>query len=179
MKSLRFVIPVALFAVIAGFLAAGLKLDPRLVPSPLVDKAAPAFSLPTLQAEQDTIGTADMRGKVWLLNVWASWCAACHTEHPVLNELAVRERLIIVGLNYKDERDAAVKWLADLGNPYQVVAVDADGRVGIEWGVYGVPETFVVDKRGVIRYKHIGPVSPADASNRILPLVHELQAEST
>jgi len=178
-KSLRFIIPVALFVVIAGFLAAGLKLDPGLVPSPLVDKAAPAFTLPTLQAGQDTIGTDDMKGKVWLLNVWASWCAACYTEHPVLNELAVRDRLTIVGLNYKDKPDAAINWLAELGNPYQVVAVDADGRVGIEWGVYGVPETFVVDKRGVIRYKHIGPVTPADVTTRILPLVHELQTEST
>ena len=116
-------------------------------------------------------------GRVWLLNVWASWCVACRVEHPVLNELARSKLVPMIGLNYKDEPGAAVRWLRERGDPYDVIAVDADGRVGIDWGVYGVPETFVVDKRGVIRHKHIGPVSPEDLRDEIVPLIERLQQE--
>ncbi len=174
---MRYLIPLAVFVVIAGFLAAGLKLNPREVPSPFVGKPAPTFSLPQLSNAQKTISTADMKGQVWLLNVWASWCAGCYTEHPLINELAA-EGITIIGLNHKDKDADAKRWLADLGNPYQVTAVDMDGSVGIEWGVYGVPETFVIDKTGVVRYKHIGPVTEKDLAEKIKPLLQALEQET-
>lgn len=173
---MRYLIPLAVFIVIAGFLAAGLKLNPREVPSPFVDKPAPVFTLPRLSNTQATIGTDDMQGQVWLLNVWASWCAACYTEHPLLNDLAA-EGITIIGLNHKDKDADAKRWLSDLGNPYEITAVDLDGRVGIEWGVYGVPETFVIDKAGIVRYKHIGPVTEQDLVQTIRPLLETLQQE--
>ena len=173
----RFLIPLAIFVGLAVLLYAGLELDPRRVPSPLIDKPAPAFSLPTLNREDVNISPKDLAGKVWLLNVWASWCVACRAEHPLLNELAQRDVVPIVGLNYKDARDDAKRWLRERGDPYTVVAVDADGRVGIDWGVYGVPETFVIDKKGVIRHKQIGPISPDALRNEILPLIARLQKE--
>lgn len=173
---MRYLIPLAVFVVIAGFLWAGLKLNPREVPSPFVDKPAPAFTLPRLANANQTIATTDMQGRVWLLNVWASWCAACYTEHPLLNDLAA-EGITIVGLNHKDKDADAKRWLADLGNPYETIAVDIDGAVSIEWGVYGVPETFVIDKAGIVRYKHIGPVTEQDLANKIRPLLEALQQE--
>lgn len=173
----RFLIPLAIFVGLAVLLYAGLELDPRRVPSPLIDKPAPAFSLPTLNQDNTNTSPEDLAGKVWLLNVWASWCVACRAEHPLLNELAQRDVVPIVGLNYKDARDDAKRWLRERGDPYSVVAVDADGRVGIDWGVYGVPETFVIDKKGVIRHKHIGPISPDALRNEILPLIARLQKE--
>ncbi|MDH3693169.1 MAG: DsbE family thiol:disulfide interchange protein [Gammaproteobacteria bacterium] len=174
---MRYLIPLAVFVVIAGFLAAGLKLNPREVPSPFVDKPAPAFTLPRLDNTQQTIGTADMLDRVWLLNVWASWCAACYTEHPLLNDLAA-EGITIIGLNHKDKDADAKRWLSDLGNPYEMIAVDMDGAVSIEWGVYGVPETFVIDKAGTVRYKHIGPVTEQDLAQTIRPLLETLQQEN-
>lgn len=173
----RFLIPLAIFVGLAVLLYAGLELDPRRVPSPLIDKPAPAFSLPTLNQDDTNTSPEDLAGRVWLLNVWASWCVACRAEHPLLNELAQRDVVPIVGLNYKDARDDAKRWLRERGDPYSVVAVDADGRVGIDWGVYGVPETFVIDKKGVIRHKHIGPISPDALRNEILPLIARLQKE--
>ena len=170
----RFLLPLSIFVVLAAFLAYGLKLNPREVPSPLIDKAAPAFKVAQLHAAEKTISPEDMKGKVWLLNVWASWCVSCLQEHPLLVDLAKRDIVPIVGLNYKDQRDAGLAWLGKHGNPYMLSAYDLDGRIGIDYGVYGVPETFVIDKSGVIRYKHIGPVTPEALEKKILPKVKEL-----
>jgi cytochrome c biogenesis protein CcmG/thiol:disulfide interchange protein DsbE len=171
----KFLVPLFLFLMLAGFLAFGLKLDPREVPSPLIDKPAPAFRLAQLHAPEQMLSASDLRGQVWLLNVWASWCAACRQEHPVLVALSKTGQVPLIGLNYKDERSAALDWLAKLGDPYVRSVVDADGRVGIDYGVYGVPETFVIDKQGVIRHKHIGPVTTEALRDTILPKVRELQ----
>jgi cytochrome c biogenesis protein CcmG/thiol:disulfide interchange protein DsbE len=172
----RFLIPLAIFLVLVAFLAVGLKLDPREVPSPLIDKPAPAFQLTRLDDPARTVSLQDLRGQVWLLNVWASWCVACLQEHPLLVEFSRSGTVPIYGLNYKDKPEAAAAWLGKHGNPYTTSIVDADGRVGIDYGVYGVPETFVIDKHGVIRYKHIGPVTPEVLNDKILPLVRQLQA---
>jgi cytochrome c biogenesis protein CcmG/thiol:disulfide interchange protein DsbE len=171
----RFLIPLVAFAVLAGFLAVGLRLDPHEVPSPLVGKPAPAFRLATLADPARQLGPADLRGKVWLLNVWASWCSSCREEHEVMLELAKRNVVPIYGLDYKDRPDDARSWLDQLGNPYTATLSDLDGRVGIDYGVYGVPETYVIDKDGVIRHKHIGPVTREVLDRKIVPLVKELQ----
>ncbi|MDP3877807.1 MAG: DsbE family thiol:disulfide interchange protein [Methylobacter sp.] len=175
---LKFILPLLLFIVLAVFLALGLNLHPSEIPSPLIDKPAPVFSAPKLQSPEEKLSPADLKGKVWLFNVWASWCASCRLEHPILNQLAKQKAVIIIGLNYKDEPIAAKGWLAQLGNPYDVSIMDQDGRIGIDWGVYGVPETFVVDKHGVIRYKHTGPVTAEDVPQIFLPLIAKLQAEN-
>ena len=175
MKSLRLLIPLAVFGIIAVFLFVGLSRDPREIPSPLVDKPAPAFTLMQLHAPDQKLSTADMKGQVWLLNVWASWCVSCRVEHPLLVQLAQSNVVPVIGLNYKDKVPEGLAWLKQHGDPYKLSVVDADGRVGIDWGVYGVPETFVVDKNGVIRYKHIGPVTAEALQKTILPLVRELQ----
>lgn len=167
-------IPFALFLVLVVFLAIGLTRDPREIPSPLIDKPAPAFSLPQLARPDQPLQLADMQGKVWLLNVWASWCAACRDEHPVLVEFARQGVLPIVGLNYKDKRADAEAWLKEFGDPYATSIVDADGRVGIDYGVYGVPETFLIDGQGRIRYKQIGPITPEVLAKEILPRVRQL-----
>ncbi|WP_374403263.1 DsbE family thiol:disulfide interchange protein [Niveibacterium sp.] len=167
-------IPIALFVVLLGFLAVGLNKDPHSIPSPLIDKPAPAFRLPQLSADGKTFGPEDMRGKVWILNVWASWCVSCRDEHPVLVAFSRTNTVPLVGLDYKDKPDDANRWLASFGNPYQIVAVDADGRVGIDYGVYGVPETYVIDRNGVIRYKQIGPVTQEVLDQTILPLIRKL-----
>ena len=156
----RFLIPLALFVVLVGFLGVGLRLAPREVPSPLVNKPAPLFELPQLAQPDQKFSPVDMRGKVWLLNVWASWCVSCRQEHPLLVALSKSGTVPIYGLNYKDARADAMKWLNQLGDPYVVSLFDGDGRVGIDYGVYGVPETYVIDKAGIIRYKQIGPVTP-------------------
>lgn len=174
---LKFTTPLLVFLVLAVFLAIGLNLNPREIPSPLIDKPAPSFTLQTLEDRSRTLSTADLKGQVWLLNVWASWCVSCRAEHPVLNRLAERRSAVIIGLNYKDEPEAANDWLARLGNPYDVSVVDSEGLTGIDWGVYGVPETFVVDKRGLVRYKHTGPVADKDVEEIFLPLLSALQAE--
>jgi cytochrome c biogenesis protein CcmG/thiol:disulfide interchange protein DsbE len=176
---LKYIIPLVIFIIMAVFLAVGLNLNPRDIPSPLIDKPAPAFSAPKLGAPSETLSQTDMQGKVWLFNVWASWCVSCRAEHPIMNQLAQQKAAVIVGLNYKDEPDAAKGWLAQLGNPYDVSIMDQDGRIGIDWGVYGVPETFVIDKKGVIRYKHTGPVTAQDVQTIFLPLIAKLQAENS
>jgi len=168
-------LPLGIFLALAVFLAIGLNLNPREVPSPLIDKPAPAFRLPQLQEAGNTLGTDDLKGKVWMLNVWASWCVACMEEHPVLVEFSKRNMLPIYGLNYKDKREDALNWLGKNGNPYTLSMQDVDGRVGIDYGVYGVPETYVIDKNGIIRYKRIGPVTPQILQEKILPLVRQLQ----
>ena len=172
----RYLLPLLVFVVMVGFLAVGLQLKPREVPSPLINKAAPAFQLPLLAAPDKTLSAQDLRGQVWILNVWASWCVACRIEHPVLVELSKTNQVPIYGLNYKDKSPAAIAWLGNFGNPYVQSLVDADGLVGIDLGVYGVPETFVVDKQGLIRHKHIGPVTPEALRDTILPLVKKLAA---
>ncbi len=174
----RHLIPLGIFAVLVIFLGIGLTLDPKEVPSPLIDKPAPAFDLPRLYDENARISVDDMKGKVWLLNVFASWCVSCRAEHRVITAFANSGLVEIVGLNYKDAEADAKAWLAQLGNPYSAVAVDADGRVGIDWGVYGVPETFVIDRKGIIRYKNIGPVTVQSLNETIRPLVERLLKES-
>lgn len=170
-----FAIPLAVFAVIVAFLFAGLGLNPREVPSPFIGKPAPAFQLAQLHAPERAFTQKDLLGQVWLLNVWASWCISCRDEHPLLVEFARTKAAPLVGLNYKDKPDEGLAWLARYGDPYTMSIVDADGRVGIDWGVYGVPETFVIDKAGVIRHKHIGPVTSEALQQTILPLVRRLQ----
>jgi len=172
---MRFVLPFIIFIVLAVFLFVGLKLDPREVPSPLVGKPAPAFVLPQLHNTGKQFSPSDMKGKVWLLNMWASWCVACEAEHPVLLELAKLNIVPIYGMAYKDKREASLNVLQRRGDPYVLTAIDADGRVGIDYGVYGVPESYVIDKQGVIQYKQIGPVTPQNLREIILPLVAELE----
>lgn len=191
----KFLWPLIGFVVLVVLLGIGLNLNPREVPSPLVGKPAPVFSLPMVGKPEQRFGPADMQGKVWLLNVWASWCVSCRQEHPVLVEFAKQKKAPLIGLNYKevrgdgeidmskvgpdDERKQALqragKWLATHGDPYHLSVLDLDGRVGIDYGVYGVPETYVIDKAGVIRLKHIGPVTPEVLNQKILPLIGELE----
>ena len=174
MKALKFLLPLAIFAVLAGFLFRGLFLDPREVPSPLIDKPAPAFALTRLDKPELTIRRDDLLGKVWMLNVWASWCESCRDEHPYLVEFAKLKAVPIYGLDYKDQRAPAQQWLAERGNPYDASLFDASGRTGIDFGVYGVPETFVIDKQGVIRFKKIGALTPAVLQDEVLPLLRKL-----
>ncbi len=175
---MRFLIPLVVFIVMVGFLAIGLTLDPREVPSPFIGKPAPAFTLPQVADANKTLSPADFKGQVALVNVWASWCVSCRQEHPVLLELARRKLVPIYGLNYKDERQDALGWLDQFGDPYTASAFDADGRVGINWGVYGVPETFVIDRQGIIRHKHTGPVTPEALETTLLPLIRQLQGSA-
>ena len=171
----KFLVPLALFGVLVAFLAVGLQRDPHEVPSPLVNKAAPAFKVPQLILADRQFAPADMQGKVWMLNVWASWCVACRVEHPLLVQLARSQVVPVIGLDYKDQRIDALGFLKKNGDPYNLSAFDADGRVGIDYGVYGVPETFVIDKQGVIRHKQIGPITTEALEKTILPLINELQ----
>ena len=187
----KFLIPLGLFVGLVVFLAIGLNRDPREIPSPLIGKPAPVFALPTLASDQ-TFGPADLQGQVWMLNVWATWCVACREEHPVLVAFAQKNKVPIVGLSYKEiqPQDEAAKWplpqklqsarersevwLKRHGNPYTTSVMDLDGRVGIQYGVYGVPETYVIDKQGVIRFKRVGVVTPELLADKILPLIEEL-----
>jgi cytochrome c biogenesis protein CcmG, thiol:disulfide interchange protein DsbE len=171
----RFLIPLALFAVLVGFLVVGLQRDPREIPSPLVEKPAPAFNVAQLVAADKTFSPADMKGQVWMLNVWASWCVACREEHPLLVQLKGAKIVPVVGLDYKDQRPVALKFLSQNGDPYDLSAFDVDGRVGIDYGVYGVPETFIIDKNGIIRHKQIGPITPETLEKKILPLIEQLK----
>ena len=174
-KAWRYFLPLAIFFALVYFLWRGLSLDPKAIPSALLNKPAPQFSLAQLQAPDKTLSTADMKGQVWLLNVWGSWCVSCRYEHPVLNDLAKQQLVPIIGLNWKDKPEDATAWLARFGNPYQASVMDRDGRVAIDFGVYGAPETFVIDKAGMIRHKHTGPISPDDLRNVIVPLLRELK----
>jgi cytochrome c biogenesis protein CcmG, thiol:disulfide interchange protein DsbE len=174
----RFLLPFGIFLMLLVFLAVGLTLKPSEVPSPLIGKPDPAFELPRLQDPDRTLSPNDLRGKVWILNVWASWCVSCRDEHPLLVNLAKSGVVPIYGLNYKDRRDDALAWLARFGNPYAASVSDAEGKVGIDYGVYGVPETYIVDDKGMIRHKHIGPITPEVLEAKILPLVKELNAKT-
>jgi cytochrome c biogenesis protein CcmG/thiol:disulfide interchange protein DsbE len=175
MRALRTLLPLVAFIAIAWFLYQGLSRDPKEVPSPLIDKPAPAFSLPRLEAPESMWGPEAMRGKVWLLNVWGSWCSGCQIEHPFLMQLAKENQVPIVGLAWKDMPDNAKGFLAKLGDPYQIKVMDFAGKVAIDYGVYGAPETFLIDKAGLIRYKHIGPLTPEALRDKIMPLARKLQ----
>jgi cytochrome c biogenesis protein CcmG/thiol:disulfide interchange protein DsbE len=170
----KYLVPLAIFVVLGLLLAYGLNLDPRKIPSPLIGKSLPAFSLTTVADPARKVGRDDLLGRAYLLNVWASWCVACRQEHPLLNELARNKTVPIIGINYKDKREDALGWLGSLGNPYELSLADNDGRLGIDLGVYGVPETFVIDKQGVIRYKQIGPITPEVWEQKLAPLIKEL-----
>ncbi len=174
----RFLVPLALFLILAVFLGIGLTRDPKLVPSPLIDKPAPAFELTRLYQPEQKITEKEFAGKVSLFNVWASWCAACRQEHPFLMKLAREGNIPIYGLNYKDSREDARRWLQRYGgNPYLSIAYDDTGRTGMDWGVYGVPETFIIGKKGRVRYKHVGPLHEQVWQETILPIIRKLQAE--
>jgi cytochrome c biogenesis protein CcmG/thiol:disulfide interchange protein DsbE len=155
----------------------GLKRNPREVPSPRIGKPAPAFELPLLHAPDKTFAHKEMLGKVWVLNVWASWCPPCLVEHPVITSLAQSKLAPVIGLNYKDSRKDALPWLRRTGDPYAFSVFDANGRIGIDYGVYGVPETYVIDRRGVIRYKHIGPLTLDVSRKKVQPLLKDLSRE--
>ena len=170
----RFVIPLVLFAVLVVFLAIGLGRDPHTVPSALINKPAPDFALPELREPSKIVTPKQMRGKVWLLNVWGSWCAACREEHPVLLEIARSGAVPIYGLSWKDKREDALATLAELGDPYVLNASDFDGRVAIDYGITGAPETYLIDKNGIIRYKEVGQLTPEIMEKKILPMVREL-----
>ncbi len=172
---LKALLPFLLFLVLLGFLGKGLFLNPREVPSPLVGKPAPAFSAPVLGDASKIFSSEEMKGKVWVLNMWASWCAACRDEHPLLVEM-LDHGIPLYGLAYKDKEEDALAILKEMGNPYIITADDQDGRIGIDYGVYGVPETYVIDRAGIIRYKQIGPITPVSYSDKILPLLKELEA---
>lgn len=174
---MRYAVPLGIFVLLLGLLWAGLGMNPREIPSPLLGRPAPVFRLPTLAGQGAQVAPTDMLGKVWVLNVWASWCSACRSEHQVLVDLAKRSQVPLLGLNYKDQPAAAGEWLAQFGNPYAAVALDADGRAGIDWGVYGVPESFVVDQRGIVRRKFTGPLTAETVAGELLPLLEKLRAE--
>ena len=174
---MRYLVPLGVFILLVVLLAVGLTLNPREVPSPLIDKPAPAFKLPQLDQPDLAFSQKDMQGQVWLLNVWASWCVSCRDEHPLLVELAKSRVVPVVGLNYKDQPENGKAWLKQFGDPYVLSVADTEGRVGIDFGVYGVPETFVIDRQGVIRYKQIGAITPRSLEEKILPLVRMLQKQ--
>ena len=174
-RGLSMALPLSVFVGITILLAIGLTMDPKEVPSPLIDKPVPKFGLAPVQGRELGLQSDDLKGEVSLVNVFASWCVACRQEHPLLMELSRRNLVPIHGLNYKDKPEDAAGWLDALGDPYTRTGADLDGRVGIDWGVYGVPETFVIDKNGNIAYKHIGPISEQDWETKIRPLVEKLQ----
>ena len=167
-------LPLILFVVLVAFLLLGLRRDPHEVPSPLINKSAPDFQLPQLQQATATFSAQEMRGKVWLLNFWGTWCVACREEHPLLVQYAKTGAVPIYGVDYKDERTAALQWLDEFGNPYALTAFDVDGRVSIDYGVYGAPESYLIDRNGVIRFKQIGPITEDVWQNKILPLAKQL-----
>ncbi len=179
---MKFFIPLAAFGVLIALLLFGLNNDPKAIPSPFVGKPAPAFTLPRLYKPEQTISTEDMKGQVWVLNLWASWCVSCRAEHKVLSRLIAVKKVPTIGLNYKDYGtedygEEALQWLATLGNPYYAVAVDTKGMAGIDWGVVGVPETFVMDKKGIVRYKFTGPVHDGAVEEILIPLIDKLRKE--
>ena len=179
LNRLRYAIPFIIFAAILFLMWRGLQLHPNEIPSPLINKPAPKFSLPDLYDAKKSWSNQNLIGHVTLVNVWATWCEACAVEHNGLVQLARHESIFFFGLNYKDDPALAKKWLQQYGNPYQMVAVDSDGSTAIDWGVYGTPETFVIDKSGVIRYKQIGPIDADAWKNTLKPLIDKLQKEST
>ena len=175
MKHLPYLLPAAVFAVLVGYFAVGLTKDPRLIPSALIDKPVPTFTLPAIEGMAGKgLASADLKGRVSVVNVFASWCVPCRAEHPLIEHLAAMKIAAVYGLNYKDAPADASQWLSNLGNPYAEIGADRSGRVGIDWGVYGVPETFIVDAGGRIRHKHVGPVTPQVLENTLIPLIKSL-----
>lgn len=171
----RRILPIIVFLILLAILGYGLTRDPSLVSSPLIGKPLPEFSLPLLNEPQNTIGNYDLRGTPYLLNVWASWCGACRIEHPLLMQIAEQRVLPIYGLNYRDRREDALKWLERFGNPYEMIAFDERGDVGIDLGVYGAPETYLVDRSGVVAFKHVGPITQKIWEEVLHPKIVELQ----
>lgn len=176
-RRLLFLLPLVVFAVLAGYFLIGLDKDPRIVPSALIDKPVPDFDLPPLLDDTPGLATADFGGKVALVNVFASWCIPCRAEHPIITRLAEEGVVEVYGLNWKDKKADATAWLKELGNPYHRIGHDLSGRVGIDWGVYGVPESYLIDKAGRIRYKHVGPIFSDTLKETLMPLITDLQAE--
>jgi cytochrome c biogenesis protein CcmG/thiol:disulfide interchange protein DsbE len=168
---LRFLVPAAVFVVLLGFLYAGLSLHPSVIESPFIGKSAPPLSVPLLHDAAGVLSSAAFAGKPWVLNVWGTWCVACREEHQVLLQIARTKAVPIYGLDWKDDRDSALAWLQQLGNPYDAVGFDSEGRVAIDWGVYGAPETFLVDAHGIVVYKHIGPLDLEIWRSKFLPLI--------
>ena len=170
MHRLKLFIPFIIFIVLALFFWRGLSLDPNAMPSALIDKAFPEFSLPKLSNEAEQTNREDLLGEITLVNIWATWCISCRVEHPYLNQLA-QSGVRIVGINYKDDSKAARQWLVDLGNPYQWNIVDQQGKLGVDLGVFGAPETYLVDQQGFIRYKHIGVVDQRVWDEKFMPVI--------
>lgn len=171
-------LPLGIFLAIAGFLAKGLTIDPSELPSPLINKLAPAFTVEQLPEGSGSFDSASLSGQVWVLNVWASWCGPCVQEHPHMIALGEQRDIPLVGLNYKDQPVDALPWLAKLGNPYTYLLDDREGSVGLDWGVYGVPETFVIDSKGLVRFKHVGPLDATALEQSLLPIIDQLQQEA-
>jgi cytochrome c biogenesis protein CcmG/thiol:disulfide interchange protein DsbE len=167
---IKFLAPLIAFILLCVLLGIGLTLNPQHIPSTRIDKPAPAFALPELYTPATQFAPEQLLGQKWILNVWASWCVSCRAEHPLFNQIATKTDITLVGLNYKDKSDEAVQWLAERGNPYDFIPTDLKGDVGIDWGVYGVPETFVIDEQGIVIYKHTGPVDIQAVEQEILPL---------
>jgi cytochrome c biogenesis protein CcmG/thiol:disulfide interchange protein DsbE len=177
-KRLLFALPLLAFAIVAIWFAIGLQRDPQRLPSALIDKPAPEVTFPPLEGiDRPGFGAADLRNRVTLVNVFASWCAPCREEHPLLMRLARERRVALIGVSYKDDAAASRRFLVELGNPYGAIGFDRDGRRALEWGVYGVPETFVVDRRGHIRHRHVGALTPAILDGTIMPLLAKLERE--
>ncbi|MBU0724426.1 MAG: DsbE family thiol:disulfide interchange protein [Alphaproteobacteria bacterium] len=172
-RRLVYLLPLVLFLGVVAYFAVGLTRDPQKLPSTMIDRPAPEFALPPLLDSVPGLATADLKGQVALVNVFASWCAPCRVEHPILTGLA-RDGVTIFGINQKDKPEPAKRFLANLGNPYTRVGVDADGRASIDWGVYGVPETYVIDREGHVRYRHVGALTARDVSEKIRPMLREL-----
>lgn len=170
-----FLLPLALFLGLAVYFAIGLTKDPRLLPSALIDQPAPEFNLPPLLPDLPGLATSDLGGEVKLVNYFASWCVPCRVEHPVLMRIAAQNLVPLYGVNYKNKTKDATDWLEELGNPYARIGQDITGRAGIEWGVYGLPETYIVDKEGRIRYRHVGPLFPEVLKETIMPLIEKLR----
>lgn len=175
MKRLIYILPLLLFLVVVGYFAAGLGRDPHKLPSALIDRPVPAFDLPAVAGTKAGLSSDDLKGRPQLVNIWASWCIPCRVEHPALMRLAGEHGVLIRGIDYKDKPEDAAAYLEENGNPYTGIGADRDGRVGIEWGTYGVPETYVIDRDGRIRYRHVGPLMPEDVEERILPILAELE----
>ncbi|MEE2693872.1 MAG: DsbE family thiol:disulfide interchange protein [Pseudomonadota bacterium] len=174
-RSLLYLLPAVVFVILCGFLFRGLSLDPSLVPTALIDKAVPKFDLAPLDSQAGALTSADLSGEVTLVNVFASWCGPCRIEHPLLMEIAEMDNINLYGINYKDDPVVARDWLTELGDPFARIGADSDGRVSIELGVYGVPETFLIDREGRIRYKHVGPISEDDWNRELVPLIRSLR----
>ena len=174
MRRIRAVSIAVVFAALLALLYVGLHHDPHMIPSPLIDKPAPQFTAPLVEPTTGTFSPAQLKGKVWLLNVWASWCVSCREEHPLLLAYAHAQHVPLIGLDYKDDPVAARHWLAEAGDPYDLVAGDPSGNIGINYGVYGVPETFLIDRNGTIVYKQIGPLTVHALETQLLPMIRKL-----